>query len=144
MKHDREVGFKVRTLSNLAKRRLDSIILKKHADTPTIMHGWVIDYLYDNQDHDVFQRDLERKFSIRRSTVTVILQLMEKNELIVRQSVDYDARLKKLQLTDKAIEMHKLISNDIVELENTLRKGISEKELDDFLATIDKMIENIK
>ena len=63
------------------------------------MQGWIIGYLYQNRDKEVFQRDIQEQFSIRRSTVTGILQLMEKNGLITRSSVERDARLKKLELT---------------------------------------------
>ena len=42
------------------------------------MHGWIIGYLYRHRDTPVFQRDIEREFSITRSTVTNILQLMER------------------------------------------------------------------
>ena len=44
----------------------------------------------------VFQRDVERAFGLSRSTATGILQLMEKNGLILRESVHNDARLKSL------------------------------------------------
>ena len=65
------------------------------------MHGWIIEYLYRHRDEQVFQRDIEREFSITRSTVTNILQLMERKGYIERQSVPQDARLKRLVLTEK-------------------------------------------
>ena len=71
------------------------------------MQRWVIGYLSEHEGKDVFQRDLEEEFSVRRSTATGILQLMEKNELITREPVSHDARLKKLVLTPKAIEIQK-------------------------------------
>lgn len=144
MNQKNDIGFRLRTLSNLIKRKLHNSFSEKHADNPTIMHGWVIHYLYDNRGNDIFQRDLEQQFSIRRSTATAILKLMEKNELITREPVNYDARLKKLMLTDKAVEIHKSVIEEINRLENTLRKGISEKEMDIFFKTIDKMIDNIE
>lgn len=52
------------------------------------MNGWVIVYLAHNSDRDVFQRDLEERFNVRRSTVSNILSLMEKKGLIKRESVD--------------------------------------------------------
>ena len=96
MEHRDEIGFQVRTLSNLIKRLVDQTAFQGRERPATGMHGWVIGYLYENRNRDVFQRDLQEQFSIRRSTVTGILQLMEKNGLITRQSVDEDARLKKI------------------------------------------------
>lgn len=42
----------------------------------------------------IFQKDLETEFCIGRSTVTNILNLMEKKGFVRRESVSYDARLK--------------------------------------------------
>ena len=49
------------------------------------MQGWIIDYIYDRGNDPVFQRDIEKEFTIRRSTATELLKLMEKNGLITRQ-----------------------------------------------------------
>ena len=61
----------------------------------TGMHGWLIHFLYD-QTEPVYQRDIEKRLCIRRSTVTATLNRMEKNGLIVRESVPEDARLKRI------------------------------------------------
>ena len=68
---------------------------------------------------------------------------MEKNGLIIRQPVPYDARLKKIILTDKAIELHDKIDRDIEEIEKRAVKGISEEELDLFFATAEKIKKNL-
>ena len=60
--------------------------------------GLVLGYLYDHQDKDIFQKDIEATFNIRRSTATGLLQCLEGNGFVKRVSVDYDARLKKLSL----------------------------------------------
>ena len=53
--------------------------LEEHEDEITRKNGWIIgDYLASNRDKDIFQKDIEYNFSIRRSTVSGILQLMEK------------------------------------------------------------------
>nr|WP_306286949.1 MarR family transcriptional regulator [Neglectibacter timonensis] len=108
------------------------------------MHGWVIGYLYENRNRDVFQRDLQEQFSIRRSTVTGILQLMEKNGLITRQSVDEDARLKKIVLTPKAIEQHEQIHRSIRKVEEQLSEGLTPEEKQTFLELCDKIRRNIE
>jgi len=108
------------------------------------MHGWIIGYLYDHQENDIFQRDFENEFSIRRSTATAILQLMEKKELITRNPVKYDARLKKIILTDKAIEIHEMVAREIDQMEEQLTRGISGEELETFFTIMRKMKKNIE
>jgi DNA-binding MarR family transcriptional regulator len=139
-----EIGFQVKTISNLIKRKIDKSRIKSDVDKLTGMHSWIIKYLYDNQYRDVFQRDLESEFSIRRSTVTGILQLMEKNNLITRESVGCDARLKKIVLTSKAVEFHNMIEADIKEIEAQLAKGLTKEELDQFFRTVAKIKKNLE
>ncbi|MEA4890552.1 MAG: MarR family transcriptional regulator [Clostridiaceae bacterium] len=138
------VGFEIRTLSNLIRRHVDNSQTIKYINNLTGMHGWIIGYLYDHQNNDIFQRDFENEFSIRRSTATAILQLMEKKELITRSPVKYDARLKKIILTDKAIEIHEMVAKEIDQMEELLTRGISGEELGTFLKIIKKMKKNIE
>ena len=68
------------------------------------MNGWIMRYLYENRKKDIFQKDIEKFFSIGRSTVTNIIQILEKKGYVRRESVEYDARLKKVILTEQGIE----------------------------------------
>ena len=138
------IGFDIRTLSILIKRYMENSATKQYVDNLTGMHGWVIGYLYENRDRDVYQRDLETQFSIRRSTATGILQLMEKNELIVREPVEADARLKKLVLTPKALDIHKMVEADRERTEKELTKGIDKAALDTFRTVLKQMIGNME
>ena len=143
MNERRDVGICARTLCNLIKRNFVNSKAREHLENMTGTHGYIVGYLFENRDHDVFQRDIEKQFSVRRSTATNILKLMEKNGLIIRQPVPYDARLKKIILTDKAIEPHDKIDRDIEEIEKRAVKGISEEELDLFFATAEKIKKNL-
>ena len=78
-------------VDNLIFRRLNQFSRANGVEQTTPMHGWIIEYLYRHRDEPVFQRDIEREFSITRSTVTNILQLMERKGYIQRQSVPAQA-----------------------------------------------------
>ena len=71
-----------------------------------------------NNDKDIYQKDLEKKFSVTRSTASKVVKLMVQKGLIVREEVESDARLKKLILTEKALNMHEAIKSDILKLAN--------------------------
>lgn len=118
---------------------MDNTNTRKYVDNLTGTNGWVIGYLLENMDHDVFQRDIENAFSIRKSTVSKIIKLMENKDLIRRESVEYDARLKKIVLTDKAIEIHKMIKEDIVNVNKKFTENLTEKEAEEFLYLIRKV-----
>ncbi len=110
----------------------------------TTMQIWIMHYLYENQCRDIYQRDLEIDFNIRRSTVTGILQVLERKGFISRQSVAHDARLKKITLTEKAVALYQGILQNIFLLEQKMTETITEEEWIVFYTVLDKIKKNIK
>lgn len=139
-----EIGFKIRMLSNLIKRDVEKERSELGFTMPKGINGWAIAYFFDNFGKDIFQKDFETEFSIRRSTASNILKTMEQNGFINRIGVAHDARLKKIVLTDKAINIHKAVTKNILDREQRLKKDLSEKEIETFLNVADKMIKNME
>lgn len=140
----RAIGFEIKSISNLIRRQIGKNTMMAKAEILTGMHGWIIGYLFENKDKDVFQRDFEVEFQIRRSTATGMLQRMEKNGLIIRTEVPWDARLKKLSLTQKAIDLHEKVMFEIDRLERTLAQGLTQDEIDTFFIIMAKLKKNIE
>ena len=141
---NRKIGFEIHRSSRLVKRYLDKDTAGIFDDNMTGTHGRAIGYFYHNSHRDIFQKDFEQEFDIRPSTASNILFLMEKNGLITRESVPYDARLKKITLTKKAVDIHHIIECTIDKLEENLKSGISDEELSIFFRVIDKLNNNIE
>ena len=98
----RDLGKLVCHASLLVRRCLDNAIARATADYGDTLSGrniWVLCYIRDHSDRDVFQKDLENAFHIRRSTVSQTVDLMEQKRLLERRPVNGDGRLKKLCLT---------------------------------------------
>ena len=91
--------------------------------------GTVIDYINHNKDISIYQKNIEQVLMIRRSTVTELLNKMERKGLIERQSVAIDKRLKRIVLTDKALECHADIQKQLEQLEVAVRSGLTEHEV---------------
>lgn len=140
---EQRVGFEIRRLNCVVSRGLEKKVREAGIDEITLMHGWIMRYLYDNREKDVFQKDLEKQFSIGRSTVTNIIQIMEKKGYIRREFVEHDARLKKVLLTPRGIESHETIERLIDTLNAKMLKGIAEEELQVFLNVAKKIRENV-
>lgn len=143
MEEKNHIGIAARCLSHEIGRAVRTVVSEEFGDSATSVQSWVVRYLYDHREEDVFQKDLESQFSVRRSTMTTILQLMEKNGLIKKEPVSRDARLKKLILTPAAVEMQDRIRVGIDTLEAKMREGISDKDLDTFFAVAEKIKENL-
>lgn len=141
MENKQIVGYEIHTLDNMIGRIIKLLIEKNGI---TQMQSWIINYLYENPGEDVFQKDLESQFRIARSTATGILKLMEKKELLRREPVPSDARLKRLVLTEKGIGKKLAIIRSLDEIETLLKDQISQEELDTFFRVIHQMKRNIE
>ncbi len=142
--YTRKLSFELHRSSRLVKRYMDNDASKMYVEKMTGTHGWAIGFFFNNRDKDIFQKDFEQEFNIRRSTASNILSLIEKNGLIKRESVPYDARLKKITLTQKALDVQSVVDEAFERLEDNLRKDISEEELQVFFRVIDKINSNLE
>lgn len=97
------IGNDVRILSHQIHRWIENSPNKKKIDSCTGTNAWIIGYISDKteKNEDVYQKDLEKCFEITRSTASKVVNLMVEKGMVERQSVPWDARLKKLVLTDK-------------------------------------------
>lgn len=144
--HGDAIGNNIRVLSNQIHRWIENSPNRKMIDRATGANAWIIGYIHEQteQKKDVFQRDLEISFGITRSTASKVVNLMVEKGLIERQSVPWDARLKKLVLTEKALEVDRLMGQDFQMVESVLSDGFSKEELDQFFDYIHRMQQNMR
>lgn len=146
MGNNKGVGLRLRMISNAIRRYLDgNSELKEELDKLTCSNKWIIGYLYEaeQEDRDIFQKDFEEKFGITRSTVSKMLSLLEKKELVRRVIVSHDARLRKIVLTEKSRELGRAMCGEVNEIEEKLVKGFSQAELNQMNAYFDRLEKNI-
>ena len=138
------IPAQLRRVNNLIFRRIGQISRANGVEAVTPMHGWIMEYLYRNSDTPVFQRDIEREFSITRSTVTNILQLMERKGYIARQSVAQDARLKQLVLTEKGRQFHENTMLALHQTDEYVASLLTEEENTELLRLLNKLYLGLK
>ena len=137
-----EIGRFIHILSRQVKREVDEAVSSYNV---TAVQCSFIGFIFQkSKNGNVYAKDIEKKFNMRRATVAEILSLMEKNGLIERKSRSEDARLKEILLTDKSLEIKKNIDKEIKKVEKTLRKGLTEEELKNFKNILDKMSKNLE
>lgn len=137
------IAFQIKSLNNQIRRLLEkSAFPENHAEL-TGMHYAVLGYLAD-QEEDVYQKDIEAEFNIRRSTASEMLKLMEKNGFLLRTYDTIDTRLKKITLTEKAKELDKIAKANILQLQQRMTEGISPEEMEQFYHVLQKISNNIK
>ena len=117
--------------------------IRSGLDEVTLMHGWIMGYLYHNQGREIYQKTIESDFGIKRSTVTTILQLMEKKGYIRREAVEGDARLKRIFLTEQGKETAARTKTMIEQIEHRVLEGIGKEELETFCKVVQKLLANM-
>ena len=133
MQEIHNLGKMIGHTSVLFRRHLDQAIASASGDDTGLISGrnfWILRYLEDHRGEDVFQRDLENVFKIRRSTVSKTVELMEQKHLLERVSVDGDARKKKLQLTAEADAVLADVKKAVDALEMRVRESFSGQDYD--------------
>lgn len=138
----KRIGFELKKITTRMKRILD-LQCADSREPITGVQGWIVAYVCNNPDRDVFQRDIEEMFRIRRSTATGILNGMQAAGLISRRAVDYDARLKKIVPTEKAVILHEKAKKALDEFESNLKKNIPEGKLAVFFEVLARIGRNL-
>lgn len=138
------IGFAVKGLNHLIQRKVNHFARRYGLDDITITHSFILHFLRMNEDHDVFQKDLESNFHITRSAITNIVQFLERRGYIRREAVPEDARLKKIVLTDQGIELDDKMKHSILEAEQYIDSALTAEEKECFLFYCQKIRQKLE
>lgn len=139
----KDIGFEIRSISNQLKRHINSLPAFQQYDLRG-GRGYVLGFLYANRDTEIYQKDIEDEMALRKSSVTSLLNNLEKSGLITRGHNDGDARKKRVTLTKKGFEVHDEIAREIDRVEAILGEGFNEEEKTKFYAYLDRIKENMQ
>ena len=140
---EKTISFELRSINNQIRRRINALPIMQDNDIKGV-YGHVIGFLNENKHRDIYQKDIEEQLCVRRSSVSSLLNQMETMGLIERRSVDVDGRLKKLILTQKAIEINDSIIREFQRLEVGLKEGMSDEEINTLFKLLDKVKANVE
>lgn len=141
MDQEIRIGKEVIIFANRIHRTIDNETAKYGV---TGVQGRILGYIYhESGKRDVFQKDVEQDFDTRRSSVTSVLQLMEKNGLIKRVGVCEDGRLKKLLLTEKGLEVNQNVRLCIDKLEESFKDELTSDEINMLVSLINRLSKKI-
>lgn len=137
-----ELGRNVHMLSRLLKRNTDIEVTKYGI---TGVQSAMIGFIYEkSKKKDVFAKDIEKAFDLRRASSAGLIQNMEKNGLIKREMVGNDARLRKIVLTEKALELRRKLDKSIKNMEKKMQAGLTKEEVEKYLELTKKMAKNLE
>ena len=105
--------------------------------------GRTLNFLLAHTKSDIFQKDIEEEFGLRPPTATALLKELEQRGLIRKEPVPYDARKKKIVVTEEALQYKDCVLKGLKELDQKLTAGISDEEMQVFFYVTGKMLDNL-
>lgn len=146
MNQAHQIGIQLRTIHNRIKRRMDSSPVNKKIENMTGTNAWLIAHIAEKteQGAEVYQKDIEEEFAVTRSTVSKVVKLMEQKNMVSRESVPDDARLKRLVLTKQAQEIAEELKEDASNMEAQLVEGFTREEQERLSGYLARILNNLE
>ncbi|MBQ6026800.1 MAG: winged helix-turn-helix transcriptional regulator [Lachnospiraceae bacterium] len=144
MEHKESLGWELKRMSNTIGSFIGAELTKAGFDEIIITHGWILGYLCHHEDTVIYQKDIETRFCMPRSTVANVMKQFEQMGYIKRQSDEKDTRLKRIIVTDIGKKVHEDSMKSIFATNEKMEEGISDKERQTLHNIFDKISENMK
>lgn len=133
------IGYLVKNIADKLHCRADAN-LKKH--NLTFQQSKIIAFLAKN-NNQASQKEIEDFLQVAHPTVVGLVARMEQNGFLVCSVDENDKRNKIVTLTTKAIEKWQELRLMIDQTEKDLMKGLSKQQVEQFVAVLAKIYENI-
>ncbi len=135
-----QITYKISYISRILKRHIDQETYKYGL---TVEQGRTILYLHAHKDESIHLTDLENVFHLRKSSLTSLINNLEKNGYVNRVLSKSDLRLKRIELTELGEEKVQLLLQSFKDGENKVREGLSEDESSILLDLLNKVSNNV-
>lgn len=112
----------------MALKRMYNLVGAEYGITQTI--GFVLVYI---SKEGISPGKLSEKLEMKKSSLTRLLNNMEKEGCIYKKSDPKDKRITKLFLTDKGLERRRIAKDKVLSFNERIMNSVSEDELDAFI-----------
>lgn len=136
------IGLEITKLSRKIVRALEAEIVTTVDENMSATTARIICCVVETYPQDLFQKDIEELMGLNRSSVSLTLNAMEKNEFITRESISDDGRYKSIKPTEKALFYHEKIAQAFDRVEEKMKIGVG--DLDEFAKTLSVISENLE
>lgn len=136
----------IKSLANILNRKLTDAIETLGDEEITGFQLWILFYIYYHQrvNSEVYQKDIEQYFDIRRPTASKLLAALEELGYLERQRDIEDQRRKMLILSEKAKAVVLTKEESTKDFMSNLVYGFTSSELKLFLSSINDLKKNLQ
>ena len=135
-------GFLITKIKQLHSRALAQCISEKGIEVFSGEQGKILFVLW--QKDKMTQKELASETGLAKNTITVMLEKMEKNNLINRITDENDKRKSLVILTDYAKSLKRPFDEISEEMLKRVYKGFSEEEIDKYEEYLHRIIKNLE
>lgn len=135
-------GFTITKIKQLGDRIFEKILSRKNIDAFNGPQGRILYVLW--QSDGISIREVSDKCGLALTSLTTMLERMEKTGLIRREQDGKDRRKTKLYLTEKARDLqndYDAVSNEMTDI---YYQGFSASEIGQFESYLDRIRENLE
>lgn len=135
-----DLVHRIRELSLYVKNGINDSI-SKEVKGVTHINGIILHILKKAEERNeaLYQKDLEEKLCRSKSTMSEILNSMEKHQYIKRVPLKEDSRKKQLILTPLGKETDQKVGEVILSYELSLKNKLTKDELESLLLIMEKL-----
>jgi MarR family transcriptional repressor of mepA len=138
------LAIDIKVLNNRILRDIEKRSRLKAGDMISGVNGMIMGYILEHSDRDVYQRELEDEFGLTRSTISKVVNLMERKGLIERVTAEHDARQRLIRLTESARELAGKVQEECRLVSSRLLRDFDEGEIDALMDYIGRMTQNMR
>lgn len=135
-------GFTVTKIKQLGDRIFEKILSRKNIDAFNGPQGRILYVLW--QSDGISIREVSDKCGLALTSLTTMLERMEKAGLIRREQDGEDRRKTKLYLTEKARDLQNDYDDVSNEMTDIYYQGFSASEIGQFESYLDRIRENLE
>ena len=141
---DKDPFSLLRDFVNLMENRVHELGELHDVENLAGPQGFAVLYLRDNEDKEVFIKDIERKLKISKSVTSNLIKRMEKNGFIKVVPSEVDKRYKRVVLTELGRAKTKDIDAFHAAVHKQIFDGISREELEISGRVFDRILKNLE
>ncbi|WP_294152684.1 MarR family transcriptional regulator [uncultured Clostridium sp.] len=141
MEEQIRLSLLLKTVNNLFERELNNKV--SLMDLTNAQCG-ILGYLDKNRNKEIYLNDIEKKFCLKRPTVSGLIKRLEEKEFVIVEHKDNDRRYKQVRLTEKSEEILAIMKENLENTEKTLYENITEKDKEELYRILSIMFNTMK
>lgn len=140
---EKRIGREIKFIHILTSRYVTKHIKCKEKKHYSLIQIDIMEYLAETEKK-VYQKDIEKEIGLRKSTVSGVLDTMQRNGIIGRFEDEKDFRSKQIKLTEKGRKIYQGLIKEILKMERLIAKDISKQDIEIFFKVANQIKENLK